>query len=614
MKIQLIKSRLLRDLPASILFLLSTILTVQAVSADVPAFDLQAANANWIEIESEHFRFVSNRDEAFTEAMIRDLENLSTVIRELFPAGTYDEPVPTIFYLFSSAESAVPYSLSNAAARGFFQPTPLANYAAFFGGDGYFAARSIQQQYLHTVIRLNQPTAPAWVRYGLAAFYGTFERNGQGARFGLPIREYLTWLTTLSGQKWIPFETLIGLEAPPSTEKESLGFFAQSWLLVHYLLTGGEGEAARVVRYVEAVDQGMSSHEAFAAHISKDPPALRKMLLDYVAAPRFRIFRFLGTPKSDTTLHIRTLSKPDVHAVLGELVSATQADANALAAAHFDAAIAVDAEHPGAHTGRAQLAIRAGDLVSAITHLERAAAVDTEDARIAFLLGDTRLDRLAGRAPTTDDERALLHTAIDDLERATAIEPRFAEAWARLGFALGFLDDREAEATQALEVASTLLPGRVDIAWNRLLAHARAGQRTEAEGLVAQIERLEASDEMLARASETLVQMAYRDAAALVRETRLEEALPLLARVLGETTDPNLRASVEALLPKLIPVAQHNRFAARYLEALDLVRQGAFDEALTVIDALAPKSASPRQTEALTILRAAAASLSAAGE
>lgn len=584
------------------------ILAVAACAAFLVRAGESPADDAWIRLDSEHFSFISARDETTTWELARDLEELRAMLIQLFPSGTYDEPVPSYFFIFDSAAQDKPYRLGASDAAGFFQATPLGNYAALFKSEGEHAERSVQQQYLHALIRLNQPAAPAWLRHGLATFYGTFERDETGSRFGQPIVKYLQWLRDFSGGRWMPIETLISLEAPPTNSTGSVRFHAQSWILVHYLLTGSGAGEAGLVHYMEKITEGASSRVAFTETIAADSATLLESLTEYAGATSFRFLRYGGglAAGGDTTVRAAALSPAEVHALLGELVVATQPEGGALASAHLEAALRLAPENPRAHAGQARLAVATGDLDRAIRHLHRASRASPRDPHVGFLLGDTLLARLGNRPPADDSGRVSLGEAVAALERATELAPAFAEAWARLGFALGLDEERSREAIAALERAAALLPGRVDIAWNLLLAHAHAGQRLEAELVVEKLKRLEAPAATLARARETLVQMAYREAAALVRETRLEEALPLLARVLAETTDPELRESVETLVPKLIPVAQHNAFAARYLEALDLLRQGARDASLEGIEALESEATSERQREALAVLRAAA--------
>ena len=106
----------------------------------------------------------------------------------------------------------------------------------------------------------------------------------------------------------------------------------------------------------------------------------------------------------------------------------------------------------------------------------------------------------------------------------------------------------------------------------------------------------------LARAREVLLTMDYRDAARLVRQDRLDDAIAVFARIQAESTNPALQQQVAAQLEKLESTAQTLRFGALYRKFTNLLADRQFDRAgavLRELDALAQPGRQREEVEKL---------------
>ena len=117
---------------------------------------------------------------------------------------------------------------------------------------------------------------------------------------------------------------------------------------------------------------------------------------------------------------------------------------------------------------------------------------------------------------------------------------------------LGYSNNLEAvpssDSVSTLERAYDMLPGRGDVAYNLLLGYARAGKRQDAIDLVATAEARGVSEEQLAPARQTLLQLDFQYAVALVREKKYDEAVPLLEKIGIEAADAGMRQRATELL------------------------------------------------------------------
>jgi hypothetical protein len=98
-----------------------------------------------------------------------------------------------------------------------------------------------------------------------------------------------------------------------------------------------------------------------------------------------------------------------------------------------------------------------------------------------------------------------------------------------------------------------MLPGRGDVAYNLLLGYARAGKRQQAIDLVATAEARGVSEERLAPARQTLLQLDFQYAVALAREKKYDEAAVLLEKVQTEATNDSMRQQAADLLKQIAP-------------------------------------------------------------
>ena len=104
-----------------------------------------------------------------------------------------------------------------------------------------------------------------------------------------------------------------------------------------------------------------------------------------------------------------------------------------------------------------------------------------------------------------------------------------------------------------LEKAYEMLPGRGDVAYNLFLGYARAGKRQEAMDLVATAEARGVAEERLAPARQTLLQLDFQYAVALAREKKFDEAVPLLERVVAQSTNDSMKEQAATLLQQIQP-------------------------------------------------------------
>ena len=118
-------------------------------------------------------------------------------------------------------------------------------------GDQHGDEREIiYHEYIHYVMHNNYAALPLWLHEGLAEYYSTFQVARDEARIGLPVPAHVLWLRQ---HTLIPLATLFAVdERSPEYNETSRrgGFYAESWALVHYLISGSPERRRQAAEYL----------------------------------------------------------------------------------------------------------------------------------------------------------------------------------------------------------------------------------------------------------------------------------------------------------------------------------------------------------------------------
>lgn len=523
-----------------LILLLST--AIAPVSAEV------SSGNGWQQIESENFIVFSNLEDAATKEIGLDLERLRATLEGIFPNATFESPLDTLIYVFKDRESFAPYALAGGQS-GFFAPHKHANFAAVVGSNPDETLPVVYRQYLHDVINNNVPQVPLWFRHGLAEIFSTFQADGSVARVALEIggADGLA----LAGSERMPVAEVLARESLP-TDAAGMGAFAQgSWALMHYLLVDDEERFEATRRFVGELDENPTSDVSITGVLGVDASALEGAVGAYLESkpiPHREMLVPASVPKEVSL----TALEPDVALFhLGDLLIHTNAERQAEAKAHFDAALDLTPDFAPAVAGLGLVNEMAGDLSTAESYYLRALEELPSAFRLQVLFGQVELGLLGKRRPQTPEELTRLEQAVAALQKCVELRPGYGEGWAQLGYAYNLEAKPSSDAVPTLERAYEMLPGRGDVAYNLLLGYARAGKRQEAIDLVATAEARGVTEAQLAPARQTLLQLDFQYAVALVREKKGDEAVALLEKVVAEAGDANMRQRATDLLTQI---------------------------------------------------------------
>ncbi|HWN44331.1 MAG TPA: hypothetical protein VNW71_19055, partial [Thermoanaerobaculia bacterium] len=444
-------------------------------------------------------------------------------------------------------------------------------------------ARSIvYHEYLHYVLRNNYPGLPLWLHEGMAQLYSTFDTTGAEARIGRPIADHARWLQT---NPLLPVSELFALDVHSRDYHEGARrkvFYAQTWALAHYLLVGNPGRRDLTLRYLRTLSRGEPAGEAFGGELDAELRAyVKRGVYTYIAAP---------AGAAETGFRVAPLPRADLLAQLGLLLSFLDPSRRADAEEHLKAALAANPEHGAALAGRGLLSPKE----EAGSWLERAARAAPDDFLVQYRYGLNRLE--------LGPDRAALRQAAEAFRRAVALSPGFADAWARLGYALSFETPHSPEAERAFETAHRLRPSDTGTAYNLMLIRVRNGKAKEAEALIDRVIAVEGGPAEAERARSVWIEELRALAERQLEKGDLEGALPLLEEIAAKAAGPR-REDLQRRLKEVREVHAYNRFEERYDEAVRLSEEGKRDAAVQLLEDLAANAPTPGQaTQAKRLL------------
>lgn len=407
---------------------------------------LGAAPGRWTRVSGEGYEVVTDAGAAAAERV----GNRVARMRELLGAPVKLLPLRVVLTgsqsLFASLRPAI-------GVAGFYQSSANEDWVVVRWGRED-SERAVSHELVHAFMEHNGPRRPLWLEEGLAEFYSTARLTDREWIIGEPIPSHAR---LLSGAGWLEAGRFFGItpDSPLRDESTRSGiFYAQSWAVVHFLLTSPQVRA-RSPEFFSLLADGKGIASAAQTALRLTPEQLVVAARNATRSGRF-----------------------PVATIAPRIVSPEQSKAEALTesdAADLLARLAMAAGHPEVAAGSKTSAELRG--LQALTRNDRSEAerlfreaIAEKSAgpvayfELAMLLRDAR------REP--DEARRLLRETL-------RLNPNHAEAHFILGLIAAAAGDRE-EAIGQYQNAARILPRQATF-WHALaLELERAGRTAEA--------------------------------------------------------------------------------------------------------------------------------------
>lgn len=264
------------------------------------------AQAGWLVAETPHFRIHGTVGEARIRQEAAVLEDFHALVEFLtgrkFAA---DAPRLDIYLVDSRSQMQIVRPGISGQVAGFYSATPGGILAmSLEPKDGEDFARDVllHEYSHHFMMQAGSTALPAWYVEGFAEYLMTADFRPDRIDFGGVNNGRYYVLTNLP---WEPLERVLARAKGVNMDS----FYAQSWLLTHYL-NRTEGMPARRDAYLRKVAAGADPVEAFRSEIHSDLKAFQGRLRNYLNGRTLTLSRMKRKPPG--AVDIRVTSLPPV--------------------------------------------------------------------------------------------------------------------------------------------------------------------------------------------------------------------------------------------------------------------------------------------------------------
>lgn len=445
------------------------LLTTGILLAASTAFAESLEERAWLDVRSENFHIRSVLGEERTIELLRHLEIMHRALGNGSNRALYDSGIPTIILAVDRHDDYVAIG-APAFTSGYFFSDLRENAILIEDAPGSSGVQVILHEYAHYLNRqAGRIRYPRWFEEGSAEYLSHSRLSDGALEYALPAERHIA---TLERSAWMPWIRLLQIsDASTLNLDDGEIFYAQSWLLVHYLRSRPDIDSSLpqiLARYSQLASQSNSATEAFEQAFSislKDLEVeLRRYFLDRDFSSRSR--------PADTALRgfaprARSMTPAEARLALARM--ALRFENMDGAQRWFSSLLDDDEQRAYAEAGLGRIAGHRGQLDTANDRFESAIYLMAWD----FTIWMDYAQYLAQRVSTaTDGEERDRYASrlIEALESALTIAEATPELNSLMGFAYLAKGKDPLEAIEFLEAAAEAAPH--DQASRLLLANA----------------------------------------------------------------------------------------------------------------------------------------------
>ena len=240
----------------------------------------QTAFADWRRGETAHFIVYSNGSERNLRDYATRLERFEGLLAKLAGDGQSTDGLRKlpVYLVESGRELRVVQPDLPEGIDGFYRASSNDIRAILVRGQD---DDLLLHEYTHHHMSQTSPGSyPGWFREGFAEYFATATVDARGkATVGYP---NMGRLQLLQRESWLPIAQLLSASPMTLDRRGQRGaFYAQSWLLTHYILADPE-RMRRMDGYLAALRDGADPVEALPTHFGLTPEALERELRAYM--------------------------------------------------------------------------------------------------------------------------------------------------------------------------------------------------------------------------------------------------------------------------------------------------------------------------------------------
>ncbi|WP_226643868.1 hypothetical protein [Microbulbifer variabilis] len=225
-------------------------------------------NSNWFEIETEHFRIVTNDNPKRVQKLAEDLEKFRIFSRKYINFSP-DQQKLTIYALADQLSFAgVSGSENSRRVIGRFENTSHGSFALLnLKGNQYLPGNPARQTLFHEYTHFltygrSQYNFPYWFSEGVAEVFSTvsFDKKDNFSVGGIPLDRAIS----LYGNREMPLKELLRAVPGSLSDRDTEALYASGWMLSHWLIFNAELNDG-LSKFLQAYNRGEDPVNALPA-------------------------------------------------------------------------------------------------------------------------------------------------------------------------------------------------------------------------------------------------------------------------------------------------------------------------------------------------------------
>lgn len=467
-----------------------------------------SAKDQWITVRSQNFFLIGNASEKDIRKVAMQMEQFRATFRLLFPKTALSSAKPTNIVVFKSESSYKPFlprrkdGKADTGIAGYFQPGEDVNYITLSTeGEDEDTFKVIYHEYVHYMIdsSFGRSEIPAWLNEGLAEYYSTFKvENGNEVSIGYPILEHANFLAANGLLALGDLFNASNRDIHANGGRARHAFYAESWALVHLLMTTGRN--ALLSKFVAGLNNDLPPEQAFQAAFGTGYEDMEKQLRKYVSQGKFN-YQILTLKEQLAVASGQTVTPIDdaqTNAYLGDLLY----HSNRLeeAETYLAKALAADPKSVLANTAMGMTKVRQQKYAEAEKYLDAAVSGDANDYKALYWYATLIVRESTKGLLGSEIQPEKAKKAAELLARAIKIKPDSAESADMLAFIALVRQQGLDEALAVLKTALNAQPGNQRLALRIIDILLAKNQYDEALASAKKIAANSESEEIASRA------------------------------------------------------------------------------------------------------------------
>lgn len=420
-----------------------------AVLGSLTMYGWAGTDDPWVEVQSPHFNLLTDAGEKPGRDLASQFEQFRSIFAQLFPDQAIKPSVPLQIIALKTSKQISQYSRlyqgKPIRSTGFCLRSSDRDYIVLDLG-AWNRWETVIHEYAHLLLGDAAHNLPAWFNEGFAELYSTIHIDNKQATLGRPPQSIME---VLHSETLMPVTALFNVDHESAVYNEDNDprsiFYAESWLVVHYLWEHNAMEQA--ARYFQLVRQNMPAPEAVKQAFGMEPAEFDRVLQKYSRSTIGMARVEIHHNTEPATLSSQAVSPLKARTVLAGL-HAHQPDYRQQAVQELEEILEQDPENAAAHRDLGYTYYQNHDPEAALPHLEKAARMSPTDWRAHFFWAEMSAQKYDDAlAPRIEQEARLV----------VQLNPEFADGYGLLGFAL-MVEHKNSAAIDAYEHALALKP------------------------------------------------------------------------------------------------------------------------------------------------------------